>query len=208
VTSRFMGGPAACNNETSWRHECAATAHVAQRSPHTAEKSLQRFSAAQVGISRQRFAPTESHVGAGKKDQLMAGLRAIGHRADIAPLRSVVCSGHTREREDWRSEALCLTVDPDELLVQGADQLKAAAICRRCPVVYQCGAEALDNKVEFGVWGGMTERERRAMLKMHPEVVSWSAFFDELKTRNVSLKEFKCGRKAGPIAIDWVLTQL
>ena len=92
--------------------------------------------------------------------------------------------------------------------MQGADQLKAAAICRRCPVVYQCGAEALDNKVEFGVWGGMTERERRAMLKMHPEVVSWSAFFDELKTRNVSLKESKCGRKAGPIAIDWVLTQL
>jgi len=54
--------------------------------------------------------------------------------------------------------------------------------------VYQCAAEALDNKVEFGVWGGMTERERRAMLKKHPEVVSWSALFDELKTRNVSLK--------------------
>ena len=203
-----MGGPAACNNETSWRHECAATAHVAQRRRHTAEKSLQRFSAAQAGISRQRFAPTESHVGAGKKDQLTAGLRAIGHRADIAPLRSVVCSGHTREREDWRSEALCLTVDPDELLVQGADQLKATAICRRYPVVYHCAAEALDNKVEFGVWGGMTERKRRAMLKKHPEVVSWSAFFDEVKTHYVSQKEFKSGRKAGPIAIDSVLTQL
>jgi len=81
-----------------------------------------------------------------------------------------------------------LTVDPDELFAQGADQHKAAAICRRCPVVYQCAAEALDNKVEFGVWGGMTECERRAMLKKHPEVVSWSALFDELKTRNVSLK--------------------
>jgi len=189
VTSRFVRGLAACNNETSRRrHECAATAPAAPRNRRTAEKSLQHFSAARAGISQQRFAPTESHVGAGKRDQLMAGLRAIGHRADIAPLRSVVCSGNTPERGDWRSEALCLTVDPDELFVQGADQHRAAAICRRCPVVHQCAAEALDNKVEFGVWGGMTERERRAMLKKHPEVVSWSALFDELKTRNVSLK--------------------
>ena len=116
----------------------------------------------------------------------MAGLRATGHRADIAPLRGVVRSGGTRERGGWVDEALCLTVDPDELFVQGADQLKATAICRRCPVVCQCGAEALDNKVEFGVWGGMTERQRRAMLRKHPEVVSWSALFDELKTRNAA----------------------
>jgi len=138
----------------------------------------------------------------------MAGLRATGHRTGIAPLHSVDYSGNTRERSDWVSEALCLTVEPDELFVQGADQLKATAICRRYPVVYHCAAEALDNKVEFGVWGGMTERKRRAMLKKHPEVVSWSAFFDEVKTRNVSQKEFKSGRKAGPIAIDSVLTQL
>jgi WhiB family redox-sensing transcriptional regulator len=98
-------------------------------------------------------------------------------------LRSVARSGNTPERGDWVSEALCLKVDPDELFVRGAAQHKAAAICRQCPVVYQCAAEALDNKVEFGVWGGMTERQRRAMINKHPEVVSWSAFFDELKTK-------------------------
>ena len=41
----------------------------------------------------------------------------------------------------------------------------------------ECGADALDNRVEFGVWGGMTERQRRALLKQHPEVVSWAEFF-------------------------------
>ena len=41
----------------------------------------------------------------------------------------------------------------------------------------ECGADALDNRVEFGVWGGMTERQRRALLKQHPEVVSWADFF-------------------------------
>ena len=43
----------------------------------------------------------------------------------------------------------------------------------------ECGADALDNKVEFGVWGGMTERQRRALLKQHPDVVSWADFFDK-----------------------------
>ncbi len=52
----------------------------------------------------------------------------------------------------------------------------------------ECGADALDNRVEFGVWGGMTERQRRALLKQHPpEVVSWSEFFAaQRKHRSVS----------------------
>ena len=58
-----------------------------------------------------------------------------------------------------------------------APQRKAAVICRHCPVILECGADALDNRVEFGVWGGMTERQRRALLKQHPEVVSWAEFF-------------------------------
>ena len=67
--------------------------------------------------------------------------------------------------------------DPDQLFVRGAAQRKAAVICRHCPVITACGADALDNRVEFGVWGGMTERQRRALLKQHPEVSSWSEFF-------------------------------
>jgi len=41
----------------------------------------------------------------------------------------------------------------------------------------ECAAEALDNRLEFGVWGGMTERQRRSLLKQHPEVESWAQFF-------------------------------
>ena len=33
--------------------------------------------------------------------------------------------------------------------------------------------DALDNRMDFGVWGGMTERERRALLRRRPEVRSW-----------------------------------
>jgi WhiB family redox-sensing transcriptional regulator len=39
----------------------------------------------------------------------------------------------------------------------------------------ECLADALDNRTEFGIWGGMTERERRALLRRRPGVVSWRA---------------------------------
>jgi WhiB family redox-sensing transcriptional regulator len=80
-------------------------------------------------------------------------------------------------RTAWVLKALCLSTDPDDLFVSGKAQRRATAICRHCPVVVECLADALDNQVEFGVWGGMTERQRRALLKQHPEVVSWSEFF-------------------------------
>jgi WhiB family redox-sensing transcriptional regulator len=86
--------------------------------------------------------------------------------------------GNEEARIAWVSQARCREVDPDQLFVRGAAQRKAATICRHCPVLMQCGADALDNRVEFGVWGGMTERQRRALLKQHPEVESWADFFE------------------------------
>jgi WhiB family transcriptional regulator, redox-sensing transcriptional regulator len=62
--------------------------------------------------------------------------------------------------------------------VQGAEQNVAKRICRSCPVRYECLADALDNRIEFGVWGGMTERERRALLRRHPHVASWRKMFE------------------------------
>ena len=73
-------------------------------------------------------------------------------------------------RITWVAKARCRGADPDELFVRGAAQRKAAVICRHCPVIAECGADALDNRVEFGVWGGMTERQRRALLKQHPRL--------------------------------------
>ncbi|PTR44495.1 transcription factor WhiB [Rhodococcus sp. OK611] len=74
----------------------------------------------------------------------------------------------------WVERALCRTEHPDQMFVRGAAQREAATLCRRCPVIVQCGIEALDNAIEYGVWGGMTERQRRALLKRHPNVESWA----------------------------------
>ena len=74
---------------------------------------------------------------------------------------------------DWAAQAACRTTDPDTLFVQGAAQYRVKAICLGCTVRTECLADALDNNVEFGVWGGMTERERRALLRRRPHVTSW-----------------------------------
>ena len=66
---------------------------------------------------------------------------------------------------DWITQSACRDQDPDALFVQGAAQNRAKQVCGGCVVRVECLADALDNRIEFGVWGGMTERERRALLR-------------------------------------------
>lgn len=94
---------------------------------------------------------------------------------------TLLAMGEGEHRLAWVSKALCRSADPDELFVSGAAQKRAAMICRQCAVVKECLVEALDNQVEFGVWGGMTERQRRKLQRQHPEVESWSDYFATLR---------------------------
>lgn len=84
--------------------------------------------------------------------------------------------------EDWTAKAACRQVTPDTLFVQGAAQNRAKTLCFGCPVRTECLADALDNRVEFGVWGGMTERERRALLRRRPEVTSWRKLLEAARS--------------------------
>ena len=95
---------------------------------------------------------------------------------------------------DWPSMAACQNGDPDALFVQGAEQNVAKRICRSCPVRYECLADALDNRIEFGVWGGMTERERRALLRRHPQVASWRKMFEAAMKEKGADKELVSDR--------------
>jgi len=82
---------------------------------------------------------------------------------------------------DWTARAACKETDPDELFVQGAAQNRAKLVCRGCVVRTECLADALDNRIEFGVWGGMTERERRALLRRRPDVTSWRELLEHAR---------------------------
>ena len=82
----------------------------------------------------------------------------------------------------WTALSACKNADPDELFVTGAAQNRAKAVCMGCPVRTECLSDALDNRVEFGVWGGMTERERRALLRRRPDVSSWRSLLETART--------------------------
>jgi WhiB family transcriptional regulator, redox-sensing transcriptional regulator len=71
------------------------------------------------------------------------------------------------------ARAACRTTSTDEMFAPGAAQTHAKRICQACPIRTECLADALDHRIEFGVWGGMTERERRALLRRRPHVTSW-----------------------------------
>ncbi len=91
--------------------------------------------------------------------------------------------------EDWASRGACRTTDPDALFVQGAAQNRAKVVCTGCPVRTECLADALDNRVEFGVWGGMTERERRALLRRRPNVTSWRTLLETARAEHERVLE-------------------
>lgn len=68
---------------------------------------------------------------------------------------------------DWRMAAACRDEDP-ELHFPVADRAKAAAakdVCRRCPVAKPCLTFALKTRQEYGIWGGLDERQRAAILR-------------------------------------------
>ncbi len=86
----------------------------------------------------------------------------------------------------WAGKGLCVGRDPDELFVTGAAQRDAARLCSGCPVRLECLSDALDNEIEFGVWGGLTERQRRALLRQRPDVSSWRDLLEEAREAAVA----------------------
>jgi WhiB family transcriptional regulator, redox-sensing transcriptional regulator len=67
---------------------------------------------------------------------------------------------------EWQSKARCTEVDPEIFFPERGGSSKAArAVCAHCPVRANCLEYALNNKEQFGIWGGTSERERRRLRK-------------------------------------------
>ena len=66
----------------------------------------------------------------------------------------------------WQEYANCLGVDPDLFFPErGASTREAKEVCRGCVVRDECLEYALHNSEKFGIWGGMSERERRRIRR-------------------------------------------
>ncbi|HVM41669.1 MAG TPA: WhiB family transcriptional regulator [Acidimicrobiia bacterium] len=66
----------------------------------------------------------------------------------------------------WQAKANCLGVDPDLFFPErGASTKEAKSVCRGCEVRLECLEYALQNGEKFGIWGGLSERERRRIRR-------------------------------------------
>ncbi|HVM02118.1 MAG TPA: WhiB family transcriptional regulator [Acidimicrobiales bacterium] len=70
------------------------------------------------------------------------------------------------EETTWQDQANCMGVDPDLFFPErGASTREAKEVCRGCVVRAECLEYALDNAEKFGIWGGLSERERRRLRR-------------------------------------------
>jgi WhiB family redox-sensing transcriptional regulator len=67
---------------------------------------------------------------------------------------------------EWQSNARCHEADPEIFFPErGGSSKLARAVCSKCEVKTKCLEYALNNKEQFGIWGGTSERERRKLRR-------------------------------------------
>jgi WhiB family redox-sensing transcriptional regulator len=67
----------------------------------------------------------------------------------------------------WQERALCAQTDPESFFPEkGGSTREAKRVCLSCEVRAECLEYALGNDERFGIWGGLSERERRRLKKM------------------------------------------
>lgn len=74
--------------------------------------------------------------------------------------------GDDDEELGWQEHALCAQTDPEAFFPEkGGSTREAKKVCRACEVQADCLEYALSKDERFGIWGGLSERERRRLKK-------------------------------------------
>jgi WhiB family transcriptional regulator, redox-sensing transcriptional regulator len=78
----------------------------------------------------------------------------------------VLVDGQDDEEQDWQERALCAQTDPEAFFPEkGGSTREAKRICSGCEVRAECLDYALAHDERFGIWGGLSERERRRLRR-------------------------------------------
>ncbi len=89
----------------------------------------------------------------------------------VDPVKLGVPGARPLESEDegqlaWQADALCAQTDPESFFPEkGGSTRDAKKICTSCEVRSECLEYALANDERFGIWGGLSERERRKLRR-------------------------------------------
>lgn len=83
-------------------------------------------------------------------------------------------------RESWMDEGLCRETDPESFYpAKGVPNRPAKRICQACPVRAECLEYALSHDEHFGIWGGLSETERRRVKRGQPAKTAQCAEADQ-----------------------------
>ena len=73
-------------------------------------------------------------------------------------------SGGGDDSKDWMAYALCAQTDPEAFFPEkGGSTHDAKIVCQACAVRADCLTYAIENDLRYGIWGGLSERERRKL---------------------------------------------
>jgi WhiB family redox-sensing transcriptional regulator len=103
---------------------------------------------------------SNDRIGAGAGQGIGTG---FGQSQGIAGLLGI---GLEADAQSWQEQALCAETDPEAFFPEkGGSTREAKKICTGCEVKAQCLEYALSNDERFGIWGGLSERERRRLRR-------------------------------------------
>ncbi|MGB3483079.1 MAG: WhiB family transcriptional regulator [Mycobacterium sp.] len=94
------------------------------------------------------------------------GGEELGGRPHLSLVPSVFESDSEPVDSQWQERALCAQTDPEAFFPEkGGSTREAKRICLGCDVKDACLEYALSNDERFGIWGGLSERERRRIKR-------------------------------------------
>lgn len=124
----------------------------------TAETDLNELDAQADSVAGTAFDDRDDEIEAGERPRL--SLVDVGFDAGFDAL---VDNG---AEEQWQERALCAQTDPEAFFPEkGGSTREAKRICMGCEVRDECLEYALANDERFGIWGGLSERERRRLKR-------------------------------------------
>jgi WhiB family transcriptional regulator, redox-sensing transcriptional regulator len=101
------------------------------------------------------------HIDAGPQQNVAAGRPQLSVVPEQTQLESA-----TDDDEQWQERALCAQTDPEAFFPEkGGSTREAKRICLGCEVRDECLDYALAHDERFGIWGGLSERERRRLKR-------------------------------------------
>jgi WhiB family redox-sensing transcriptional regulator len=106
---------------------------------------------------------SNDRIGMGAGQGLGMAQGGLGQSQGIAGLLGI---GLEADAQSWQEQALCAETDPEAFFPEkGGSTREAKKICTGCEVKAECLEYALSNDERFGIWGGLSERERRRLRR-------------------------------------------